>query len=115
MSEKVRDVEDSGFEDAIRKGIVLVDFWAPRCPPCRLQGPILDEVAAIVGDKASIVKLNVDENPLTTQQFSIRGIPALYLFKEGQVVRHFAGMQHKDTLVLALEQVAGAESTGNDQ
>jgi len=106
MSEKVIEASDSGFADAIRTGLVLLDFWAPRCGPCRMQGPILEEVAAAVGDKALIVKVNIDENPKAAGAFVFKSIPTLFLLKDGGVMRQFTGLQRKDTLVAAIGQVA---------
>ncbi len=107
MSEKVKEVQDSGFAEAIRTGVVLVDFWAPRCGPCRLQGPILEEVASTVGDKAMIVKVNIDENPKAAEAFDFKSIPTLILLKDGEVMLQFTGLQRKETLVAAIGQVAG--------
>ena len=107
MSESVRDVSDSGFAEAIRTGVVLVDFWAPRCAPCRMQGPILEEVSAAVDDKAVIVKVNIDENPKAADAFDFKSIPTLILLKDGGVMLQFTGLQRKETLVAAIGQVAG--------
>ena len=107
MSESVKEVQDSGFAEAIRTGVVLVDFWAPRCGPCRMQGPILEEVAAAVGDKAVIVKVNIDENPKAAEAFYFKSIPTLILLKHGEVMLQFTGLQRKETLVAAIGQVAG--------
>jgi thioredoxin 1 len=107
MSESVKEVQDGGFAEAIRAGVVLVDFWAPRCPPCRLQGPILEEVARAVGGKAQIVKVDVDESPASSEPFGVRSIPTLILFKDGKPVRQFVGLQRKETLVAAIGQAAG--------
>ena len=107
MSESVREVQDSGFAEEIRTGVVLVDFWAPRCGPCRMQGPILDDVAAAVGDKAVIVKVNIDENHKAAEAFYFKSIPTLILLKDGEVMLQFTGLQRKETLVAAIGQVAG--------
>ncbi len=107
MNEKIRDVSDNGFAAAIRTGVVLVDFWAPRCGPCRMQGPILEQVAAEVGDKAVIVKVNIDENPKAADAFFFKSIPTLILLKDGEVMLQFTGIQRKETLVAAIGQVAG--------
>jgi thioredoxin 1 len=107
MSAKVSEVQDGGFADAIRSGLVLVDFWAPRCGPCRMQGPILEEVAAAVGGAASIIKVNIDENPKAAGAFEFRSIPTLFLLKDGVVVRQFTGLQRKEALVEAIGSAAG--------
>ena len=78
---------------------MLVDFWAPWCGPCKMQGPILDKVADKVGDKAIIAKVNVDENAPLAAQFGVRSIPTLILFKDGQKVRDFIGVQQEPTIV----------------
>ena len=112
MSENVREVQDGGFAEAIRAGLVLVDFWAPRCGPCRLQGPILEQVAAEVGCKAVIVKVNIDENPRAADAFDFKSIPTLILLKDGVVVRQFTGLQRKETLVSAIGLAASAPPCG---
>jgi len=82
---------------------VLVDFWAPWCGPCRMQGPIVEELAnEIDKTKAKIAKLDVDENGVTAGQYSIMSIPSLLVFKQGQVVERFVGVQSKETLRQAL-------------
>ncbi len=106
MSKPVREVTDGGFADAVRSGLVLVDFWAPRCGPCRLQGPILEEVAAEVGGLASVIKVDIDQNPAAANAFDFKSIPTLFLLKDGAVVRQFTGLQRKETLVAAIRQEA---------
>ncbi len=102
MAQGVKDLTDSEFAATISQGTVLVDFWAPWCGPCRMQGPILEQVAATVGAKAVIAKVNVDENPESAGRFGVRSIPMLILFKEGQPVKQFVGVQDQKTLVSAI-------------
>jgi thioredoxin 2 len=85
---------------------VLVDFWAPWCGPCRMQGPILEEVAAAVGDKAVVAKINIDENTASAAQFGVQSIPTLLLFKDGSVVKEYVGVQRKDELVKTIQAQA---------
>jgi thioredoxin 1 len=101
----VKSVSDDNFDAVIGKGISLVDFWAPWCYPCRMQGPILDEVAKKMGDRARICKLNVDENRETAMKYGITGIPTLLIFKDGEKVKEFIGIQQDDILVSSLESL----------
>src|SRR6266540_1392411 len=82
---------------------VLVDFWAPWCQPCRLTGPILEQVAEELGDALTIVKLNVDENPAVPSALRIRGIPTLVLFKGGKAVDAIVGYMPKQKLLQRLQ------------
>jgi len=93
---------DDIFEKTVAEGTALVDFWAPWCMPCRMQGPIIEKVAVRVGDSAKICKMNVDEQQLAAQKYRITSIPTLLLFKNGQVVRQFVGVQDENTLVSAI-------------
>lgn len=97
---------DQNFEQEVLKSEkpALVDFWAPWCGPCRVMGPIIEELAKEMGDKFKIGKINVDENSETARKFGIMSIPAIKIFKGGQVVKEFVGVQSKDTLKEALEK-----------
>ncbi len=86
---------------------VLVDFWAPWCGPCRMQGPILDEVAKAMGHKALVAKVNVDDEPQLAAQFGVQSIPTLVVLKDGRIHQRMVGLQPVHTLVAALQQ-AGA-------
>jgi thioredoxin len=81
---------------------VLVDCWAPWCPPCRAIAPTLDQLAAESGGRYVIAKLNVDENPGTAGQYRIQGIPTLLLFKNGKLVDQIVGLAPKPTLAQKL-------------
>lgn len=102
------DVTDQTFEAEVlqAKTPVLVDFWAVWCGPCQVQGPIVEEVSAAMGDKAKVVKINVDENPTHAQKFGIMSIPTLLIFKGGNVVKQFIGVTSKDVLVSELTKAA---------
>jgi len=92
----VAEVTDNSFESTVADGVVLVDFWAPWCGPCRMVSPILDELSGEMGDKAKIVKLNVDENPETATKFSITSIPTMLVFKNGEMVDRTMGAGPKN-------------------
>jgi thioredoxin 1 len=85
---------------------VLVDFFATWCGPCQYQAPILDQVARQVGDKAHILKIDVDKNQAVMQQYGIRGVPTLMIFRNGQIVWRASGVKQQDELVRLLEQAA---------
>lgn len=96
------------FEKALEQPKpVLIDFWAPWCGPCRMQGPILDQVSTQLGDRAVIAKVNVDEEPALAAQFGIQSIPTLVVLKGRNVARRMVGVQGPEQLVGALE-AAGA-------
>jgi len=95
---------DITFSAETGKGVVLVDFWAPWCGPCRTQGPILEKVAAAMVGQAKVGKCNVDEAPKSAEQFGIRSIPTLVILKDGKEVERFVGVQREDDLVLALKK-----------
>lgn len=99
---------DQNFEQEVIKcdKPVLVDFWAPWCGPCQMMGPVIEELANEIGDKAKVGKLNVDENNEVSAKFGIMSIPALKIFKGGEIVKEFVGVQAKETLKKALEELA---------
>ena len=98
-SEKVQTLTDGNFEQTINGGkVVLVDFWAEWCGPCRRLSPTVDQLATDYDGKLVVAKMNVDENPYTPNRFSVRGIPTLMLFKGGQLVDQFVGLTDKDSL-----------------
>jgi len=99
----VKELNDSSFAEEIKSGVTLVDFWAPWCGPCKMQIPILDQVAEKIGNKATIAKVNVDDCPAPASQFGVRGIPTLIVFKEGEVAQTLVGVQQEETLISAIE------------
>ena len=101
----MRQVTDATFETEVEKGngLILVDFWAEWCGPCRQIAPVLEEIVTSMGDKVTIVKLNIDDNPSTPTRLGVRGIPTLMLFKDGRVVSTKIGALPKSQLVKWLE------------
>jgi thioredoxin 1 len=86
------------FQEQIQKGLTLVDFWAPWCGPCKIQLPIIDELAEEIAGKAAISKVNVDEEPELAAQYSVQSIPTLILFEDGKLVETMVGLQSKESL-----------------
>src|SRR5688572_23149988 len=92
-------VTDQTFQSTIKsKKLVLVDFWAPWCGPCRRLNPILEELSGEMSGKLEIVKLNTDENPETPMQFGVMSIPTMILFKDGQKVDQLIGAHPKENI-----------------
>ena len=109
MAETVLKITDADFEEITGKGVVLVDFWAERCPPCRLQGPIIDKIADKFAERATVGKLDVDSNQEVPSRFGLMYIPTLILFKDGKELERFTGLQQEETLVSSLEKTLGAD------
>src|SRR5215831_8288821 len=82
-SARVRTLNESNFDAEVQTGVVLVDFWATWCGPCKLQAPIVDQVADRLADKVKVGKLDVDAAPKIAQRFSVQAIPTLIIFKNG--------------------------------
>ena len=101
-SENVKILSDENFKSTINSGVALVDFWAAWCGPCKVQGPIVDEVADEIGDKANICKLDIDHNQKIAGQLGIQSIPTMLLFKDGKIVEKFVGVKPKGVLLKAV-------------
>lgn len=93
-----------GQEVLADDGVVLVDFWAAWCMPCRMLGPIVEKVARDYQGRVKVVKVNVDENPAVSQQYDIMAIPTLILFKQGRVVQRLAGLLPEAQLKRIVDQ-----------
>lgn len=94
----IKHVTDQNFTDETSKGLVLADFWAPWCGPCKMIAPVLEEIDGEMEEKVQIVKLDVDENQETAGKFGVMSIPTLLLFKDGEVVDQVIGFQPKEAL-----------------
>lgn len=101
----VQVITDDQFAVETQEGVVLVDFWAPWCGPCRMQAPILEQVADEVGDEVRVYKMDVDENPNTAREFGIMSIPTLVFKKDGQVVKQVAGVHTKEQIKAILAEI----------
>ena len=88
-SNKVFNFTDQNFSNKIKSGVVLVDFWAAWCGPCKMMGPVLNDLAEDVEGKVTIAKVNVEEQKMTASKFKIRSIPTMILFKNGTEIHRF--------------------------
>ncbi|MEH7112117.1 thioredoxin [Neobacillus niacini] len=100
----ISKVTDANFSAETGSGLVLADFWAPWCGPCKMIAPVLEELDSEMGDKVKIVKLDVDDNQETAAKFGVMSIPTLLVFKNGEVVDKVVGFQPKDALASVLEK-----------
>lgn len=104
--ENVKHLTDAEFDEYVLKGDVpsLVDFWAPWCGPCKAIGPVIEELADEYVGKVQITKMNVDDNPTIPGKYSIRAIPTLMLFKDGEIVDQVTGAVGKTQLIAMLNK-----------
>jgi thioredoxin 1 len=105
MSPHTTAVTDASFKADVlgASGLVLVDFWAEWCGPCKAIGPALEQIGEELAGKLTIAKVNIDENPMTPNQFAVRGIPTLILFKDGKPVDTLVGARPKSALKAWIE------------
>ena len=106
MSSLVKDIKDGDFDVEVLKSDtpVIIDFWAPWCGPCKSIAPVLEDIAKEYEGRLKVVKMNVDENPMTPNNYNVRGIPNLIIFKSGQVVNQVVGAVPKPQLIEAIDQ-----------
>ncbi|HZH60644.1 MAG TPA: thioredoxin [Metabacillus sp.] len=100
----ITNVTDQSFSSETNEGVVLVDFWAPWCGPCKMIAPVLEELDSDMGDKVKIVKVDVDENQETAGKFGVMSIPTLLVLKDGEVVDKAVGYQPKEALAEVLNK-----------
>jgi thioredoxin 1 len=103
-SEKVKTFTDADFAESVKTGLVLVDFWAEWCAPCRRIAPMVDQLAEEYDGRLTVAKMNVDHNQMTPQSFMIQGIPTLLLFKDGDLKERVMGIQDKASLTRLIDQ-----------
>jgi thioredoxin 1 len=109
LTKHVHELDDATFQDRINRGArpVLVDFWAPWCPPCRTLAPTIEAIAEQFEGRADVAKLDIDQNPETAAAHGIRSIPTVLIFRGGQVIDRITGLQPRARYERALES-AGA-------
>ncbi|ARW37081.1 thioredoxin (plasmid) [Lactiplantibacillus plantarum subsp. plantarum] len=100
----IKNVTDQDFKKETNTGVTLTDFWATWCPPCRMQGPIIEELDKDMGDKVKISKMDVDANQNTPAEFGIMSIPTLIIKKDGKIMEKLVGLHSKDQLKQVLSQ-----------
>jgi thioredoxin 1 len=102
---KIRQLTDQNFNQQIKKGVILVDFWASWCAPCKMMAPVLNEVADALPDNKGVGKLNVEMAKVVSTKYNIRSIPTMILFKDGIEINRFVGIKSKEFLLKEIAKI----------
>lgn len=100
---EIKELNAANFDETVKSGVVLVEFWAPWCNPCRMLGGILEQVAAELPADVTIGKVNIDENRDLAVKFEVMNIPRIFIYKDGKIVNDMSGVQSKPKLLDALK------------
>jgi len=101
---EVKSLTSSNFDKNIESGLVLVDFWATWCRPCKIQGPIIQQVSDELSGKVSVFKIDIDYSPAIADRYNIQSIPTMILFKDGEAVGQFIGVTQKSDIINSIEK-----------
>ncbi|MDF2503459.1 MULTISPECIES: thioredoxin [Clostridium] len=100
----VKDINDANFQEEVKSGTVVVDFWAAWCGPCKMLGPVINELSGELEGRAKFLKVNVDENPVVSSNYKIASIPTVLVFKDGNIAETLVGFRPKAALKEVLEK-----------
>lgn len=103
MSANIINITEQNFQETIKSGITMVDFWAPWCGPCRVQGAILDKIREKINGKARVVKVDVDNERELAGSYEVQSIPTLIVFKDGRPVKRMVGVHSESQLIDVIE------------